>query len=182
LNYFKSNNGQSAVEFAIVLPVFLLISLGLIQLGLIYVNVMLLKYSAYMTARVAAVYQDSQKRNNSAYKAKYILSAIQTTANKYNSNMLSNVGDSILDLAKNTAETYIQGNEVSISKEIFEKAKGEYIKVTITYNMQLKVPFVNKLFGLFQIKNYNILDTKTMAAYMGFPYYTLKSTAIMRIQ
>lgn len=182
MNYYKSNNkGQSAVEFAIILPVFLFISLGLIQLGLIFANVMMLKYSAYMIARVAAVYTEDQTQSKSAQKAQYILNAMQITANKYDRNLLSSAGDTVLDLAKNSTEAYLQGKELSISREVFQKAKGEYIKVIVLYNMQLKIPFVNKIFGLFRNKNKTI-NMQTAAAYMGLPYYTLKSTAIMRLQ
>jgi len=179
----SSQKGQSAAEFAVILPVFIITSLGLIQLGLIYINAMMLKYTAYMTARVASVYEEGEIRNNTAQKAQIIMKTMQATADKYDKNLFSNVLDGVLDTAKDAAASFIQGDELTIEKEEFEKAKGDYIKVTVTYNMPLKIPFVNKIFGMFQNKNdLDILNARTVAAYMGLPYYTLRSSSIMRVQ
>ena len=174
--------GQSAVEFAMVLPVLIITSLGLIQLGLIYINAMMLKYTAYMTARVACVYEEGNARTDAAQKARFMLKAEQTAAVKYG-DIASNAGEIALDMAREAAASYLQGDELKLEEVKFEKAKGGYIKVTVTYNMPLKVPFVNKIFGMFQNKDdRDVLNARTAAAYMGYPYYALRSSSIMRVQ
>ena len=179
----RHTTAQSAAEFAMVLPAFLLTTLGLIQLGLIFINVMMLKYTAYMTARVACVYEDEQERKTAADKAQVMLKVMQASADKYDKNVLVNVMDGLLDAAKDAAASYIQGDETAIVKEDFTNARGEYIKVTAVYNMPLKVPFVNKIFGLFQNRDkFDVLNVRTAAAYAGLPYYTLKASSIMRVQ
>lgn len=179
----KKQKGQSAVEFAVILPIFMITALGLIQLGLIYENIMMLKYTAYMTARVAIAYTEEDERDSQSQKAVLILKAMQATAGAYSGNIMSNALDGALDALKDAAASYIQGDKLLIEKEEFKKAKGNYIKVTVTYNMPLKIPFVNKIFGMFQNKNkWDIFNARTLAAYGGFPYYTLKSSSIMRVQ
>lgn len=179
----RASTAQSAVEFAIILPVFMITVLGIIQLGHIYINVMMLKYTAYMTARVACVYEEEDERGKSAQKARQILKVMQASADKYDSNLLVNVMDGFVDFGRDAAASYLQGDELEISKEEFESSLGEYIKVTVVYNMPLKVPVVNKIFGMFQNKNrFDVLNVRTAAACAGLPYYSLRSSAIMRMQ
>jgi hypothetical protein len=180
---FRSTRAQSAVEFAMILPAFILTTLGLIQLGLIYINVMMLKYTAYMTARVACVYEEEEERDKNAGRAHIILKMMQASADKYDKNVLANVMDGLIDVGQDAVASYLQGDELEITNEEFEGAKGGYIKVTVVYNMPLKVPFVNKVFGMLQNKNrWDVINARTAAAYAGFPYYTLRSSSIMRMQ
>ncbi len=175
--------GQSAVEFAVMMPVFIVTSLGLIQLGLIFINAMMLKYTAFMTARVACVYEEGGSRDSAAGKAQLILKTMQLTAGNYGNNVALNFLNGAADAAKDAAAGFLQGGQLKVEKEDFTKAKGDYIRVTVTYNMPLKVPFVNKIFGLFSNKNeWDILNAGTAAAFVGFPFYTLKATSIMRVQ
>lgn len=181
----RKQKAQSAAEFAVILPVFMLVFLGLIQLGLIYINVMMLKYTAYMTARVACVYDTDEIRLSKAQKAGLILKCMLSAADKYDNNTFINAWDGVVDLAKDAAASYMnaQADELKVEKESFENAKGGYIRVTVTYNMPLKIPFVNKIFGMFQNKNsLDLINTRTLAAYLNFPYYTLRAASIMRVQ
>jgi hypothetical protein len=176
-------NGQSAVEFAVVLPVLILTSLGLVQLGLIFINSMMLKYTAFMTARVAAVYTDENERRSNSDRAFFILKSLQGCAAGYGGNILSNAMDGFVNTLRETAASKLQGESIKIEDIKLDSSKGDFIKVTVTYCMPLTVPVVNKVFGLMQNKNrFDILNTATVAAYAGFPFYTLKSSAIMRLQ
>ena len=52
---FKNKSGQAMVESAIVLPMFIFLMLGILQLGLIYQARYLLEYAAYNAARTGAL-------------------------------------------------------------------------------------------------------------------------------
>jgi len=52
----KSQRGQSIVEFALVLPIFLLIMLGLVEFGRLWMTVNVLTGAAREGARAAAVH------------------------------------------------------------------------------------------------------------------------------
>lgn len=206
----KKTKAQSMVEFVIVFPFFLLLVLGLVQLAAIFMNVMALKYTAYMTARVAAVYEKDDVREEKAGRALNMLKAMNSYANSADKNPagsgISAAKDFGLDFAMNLMNEKTGGEEgtpLEIEKEVFENSKvsqeaGEetrFIKVTVTYRMPLKVPFVNRIFGLLQsdikidiweVLNGNLFKhNKQEWVKYGLnkfaPYYTLKAVSVMRV-
>ncbi|MFH1023430.1 MAG: TadE family protein [Planctomycetota bacterium] len=56
----RDENGQAIVEFAIVMPLALFVTLGLLQLALLFVARGLLNYATYMSARAVLVGEDPQ--------------------------------------------------------------------------------------------------------------------------
>jgi hypothetical protein len=211
MRIIKDKSSQSLVEFAIVFPFFLLMALGMVQLAIIFMNAIALKYTAFMTARVAAVYEKEEIRAEKAGKACLILKSMNSYANSMDKNRVSAVIDAAmgqgLDYFMNKVNEKTGGEEgepLVIEKETFvnshvsEEAGGEetrFIKVTVTYRLPLKVPFVNKIFGLFQsdIKinlnealNGNIFGHKNQewakfALNNWIPYYTLRAVSVMRV-
>ncbi len=74
---FKSQKGQSLVEFALVIPVFVVIFLGIIEFGRLWEVTNILTSAAREGARVAAVTGPDVSRARSA--AQTVLSAGQVT-------------------------------------------------------------------------------------------------------
>lgn len=58
---FKSSDGQALVEFAVVFPIQLLFTLGIIQLALVLVARNVVNYAAQAAARAELVGEDSQR-------------------------------------------------------------------------------------------------------------------------
>jgi hypothetical protein len=162
----SKKRGQSLVEFALIFPFFLLLVLGLVQLSIIFLNAMMLNYTAYMTARVAAVYENKEVRQKKAETAAGILKLMTASANSIDKDpvspdtavqMLLGAGADVLgNFVGNLSDNTQSG--VVIEKEEFENSKAgaggdddeaAFIRVTATYHMPLQVPFVNKIFGLF---------------------------------
>lgn len=198
------------VEFAIVFPFFLLLSLGMVQLAVIFMNAITLKYTAFMTARVAAVYEKEDIRKEKAGKACFILKSMNSYANSTAKNPVSGALDAAmgqgLDYAMNMinektggeeGEPLVIEKETFVNSEVSENAGDEtrFIRVTVTYRMPLKVPFVNKIFGLFQsdikidawealsgrLFSHNKQEWAKYGLNSLLPYYTLRATAIMRV-
>lgn len=63
-NKFSGNEGASAVEFALLLPILVMLLVGIIQLGMAYSNYISLTHAAREGARLAAVdkYSESAVR------------------------------------------------------------------------------------------------------------------------
>ena len=213
---FSDKRGQSLVEFALIFPFFLLLVLGLVQLSIIFLNAMMLKYTAYMTARVAAVYENKDVRQKKAGDAALMLKLMTASANSIDKNMIStDTGVETLFAAAADKLGSIIGNlsekpqgDVKIEKEKFEKSKaGEhcgddeaaFIRVTVTYHMPLRVPFVNRIFGLFGTDLNADPESLATDLFAGnifknalpglgkeltngiMPYFTLKAQAVMRV-
>jgi Flp pilus assembly protein TadG len=56
--FFHKENGQAAVEFALVLPIFLLLICGIIEFGMLFSSQLSIKQYAREGARYAAVHSD----------------------------------------------------------------------------------------------------------------------------
>ena len=201
------------VEFVLVFPVFMLCILGIIQLAVIFMNSFMLQYTAYMVARVAAVY-DEDERMEKAERALGILKLMTYYSNSIsgNENLKDKMKDVVYDASIDYSASYINGifdknsgnlriNDINIEAAQQDKDKeGKFIKVTVTQNLALKVPFVNKIFGLFNtsfkpelpaiirdlmtlnIFNYDFSEIPKVLLNQKFPYYTIRASAIMRVE
>ncbi len=207
----KSKKAQSLVEFALVFPVFLLCILGIVQLAIIFMNYLFLQYTAYMVARVAVVYE-KEERFEKAERALAILKLMTYYSNSITSE--KNIKDKMMDIAYDASvdygASYIKGllnendNMLKIDsiniKETQGNGREKFIKVTVRHNLALKVPFVNKIFGLFntnfrltlpaiikdlltlRIFEYDFSEISKVLLNEKFPYYTLSAFAIMRVE
>ena len=195
-------------EFALVLPLFLLLSLGVIQFALIAVNAMMLNYTAYMAARTASVYGAAGVREQKAKRAYDILSFMNYYANGLMEPSKEKGFEGILSLGASIAANNMESRglfgddePVKIESVSYRSASGnnedgdEFIKVAVVYRMALTVPVVNKIFGLFQSEvKFGIKEILTGKIFKSstadfvkyginsrFPYYTLKAACVMRV-
>ncbi|MGD0566311.1 MAG: TadE family protein [Candidatus Goldiibacteriota bacterium] len=156
---FRRQKGQSTVELALIMPFFLLVALGLAQLCLITTAAIMLKYTAYMSARTAVAASNREEAASSAGEAALILN-LMASRSLYNAGLLP----------------ALTGAGVEISEEKMNSASSRYIRVTVHYNFPLKVPFVNRLFGMY--KGFN--DPAALAAGLsGLPYFPLRASCVM---
>jgi hypothetical protein len=175
----SGKKGQSMFEFALILPVAMLLVSGIIQLSIIFMNMMFLKYEAYMVARVAAVYGEGETRADKAKKARDYLNCGLFYMNNYDPDM----GKAAKNMAVSALIKYFssfmsQGDGIKLSEETINSSKGgKFIKVVVTYDLPLTVPVANKIFGAFQGG-----FVRWLASQGGITYYTIKADAIMRIE
>jgi hypothetical protein len=156
------NRGQSAVEFALIMPLFLLAALGLAQLTLITTAAVLIKYTSYMAARVAVAADSHQEQKAASEEALFILNLMESK-----SLFGADIFPSLLD------------SGVDIKNETMSGTKAAYIRVSVSYNFPLKVPFVNKIFGMF--KGFGS-PAALIAGFVGEPYFPLRASCVMMIQ
>jgi len=178
LKLIKNKKGQSMTEFAMILPVFLLITLGIVQITLIFLNTMILQYSAFAIARVAVAYDYSFERNAQIPKADSIMKAVIAAANNPSDSRLKTAWGMGVDSVQGFIAGKFQGAQVKCEDyNSIQSSDGRFFKVSVSYDMPLKVPFVNKIFGLFQNNASNAAQADA-----GAPVYTIKAYSIMRYQ
>ena len=73
----QRERGQSLVEFSMLVPVFLLILMGVLELGLAFDHLLTLSYSTREGARTGAAMADGEKLANCADVDEYIISAVE---------------------------------------------------------------------------------------------------------
>lgn len=176
MGFLRKKRGQSMTEFALAFPFFLMAMLGIAQLAIIFYNAVMLKYTAYMTARVAVVYNES-KRNNKAGAAHFRLKTAMNAANRHEKPGV----DYVKNLAENFAAEKVMElageGGLKIKKEEMRSSEGDFIKTTVHYALPLKVPVAGKIFGLFSG------DKSSFAlSAAGYPVYNLKASSIMRLE
>ena len=165
------------VEFCLLLPVLFMLVLGMIQVSLIFINAMMVKYAAFMVARVVIVYDTKEEREKQAVKADRIISLMISYANSAEKNAGSGIMDAAATSAVNFLLDGIEGNRISVADEGFESSKGNFYRVRISYRMPLKVPVVNKMFVLLGKGG-----AGAVAARLGYPYYTINAASLMRVR
>jgi hypothetical protein len=170
------------VEFALVLPVFILFVLGIVQVSLIFVNCMMLKYDAYEIARVAVVYGEDA-RQAPAQKAERILKLFGDVTNNYNGDASGILKGAATSSVKSVMEPMLAkytGDGLKIDNAAMESSTAQgagFLRIMVSYNMPLNVPVVNKLFGFFQKSILNIAGNIS-----GCPFYTIRVSAFMRVE
>ena len=80
INKFRSHSGQAIVEFALVLPLILILLLGIIEFGVIFYNKAMVTNASREGARAGIVYQDTD--GNGVYNPHQI-TEIETVVNRY---------------------------------------------------------------------------------------------------
>ena len=151
--------------------------MGMVQLGIIFANSMMLKYAAYTVARVVVVYDEDRERRNKALIAEKMLKMQIAYANTYKKSGAGIGADLLRSLGTDVIAGIVEKSRLEIEEKVFEKSKSKFLKVTITYNMPLTVPFVNKVFNAIGVGFGGITSYK-----IGKPYYPLKASAIMRYE
>jgi hypothetical protein len=73
----EGEGGQSLVEFSMIVPVFLLVLLGLLELGLAFDHLLSIQYATREGARTGAALANGSKLANCADVDKYVISAVE---------------------------------------------------------------------------------------------------------
>jgi uncharacterized protein (UPF0333 family) len=116
---FKDSKGQSLTEFAVVLPLLILVVMGVLTLGLIIYVKMLVVISSSEAAKVG-----SQIMNDPAY-------TIEEKDNKI----------------RQTALTFLSNGMTGTDRDVDVITDGDHIKVKVTYNYKLIFPFLSDVFA-----------------------------------
>ncbi len=176
MSFLKKKRGQSMAEFALAFPFFLMAMLGIAQLAIIFYNAVMLRYTAYMTARVAVVYNESE-RGNKADAAHFRLKTAMNAANRYEKPGVNYVKNMTESFAAGIITELAGDGGLEIKKEKIGSSEGDFIKTTVHYALPLKVPVAGKIFGLFSG------DKSSFAlSAAGCPVYNLKASSIMRLE
>lgn len=124
---FKNEKGQAMVEFALVLPLLLIIIAGIIDFGLIFNQKVLANNASREAARYVAVHYDTDLKNSTAASAK--------ATEKVNQYLPSYI---VSKIPPPTVETVIIGGEV---------------KVTVTWETSAFMPIYSKILDEVEIKS-----------------------------
>lgn len=161
----KDESGQSALEFAIVLPIFLLILAMVLDYGWLFYVKMGTENAARNAARVACVEYTDVSQNplvklpdvdvSSDYQKEYTLDEIGAL-DDYNNQILTDEENDILSEVKNTLppsvtdvkvyikytydETYLKSNATSY--DVKNRSNGDVI-ITVTGTHHALTPLVN---------------------------------------
>lgn len=115
----KNENGQSLVEFAIVLPILLFVVYGVLTLGLLIYAKMLVVISATQACEVAAdIVNDSS----------------MTSEEKYNR-------------VQEVAYTYLDAGINGTEREVIIDKNGDDVEVTVNYEFTYIFPLLSEVFG-----------------------------------
>lgn len=91
INRFKSNRGQTLVEFALILALLLILVFGIIELGILLYNKAVLTYASREGARAAVVFIAAPNANRFVYSP-LTEANIKTAVNSYAQSKLITFG------------------------------------------------------------------------------------------
>jgi len=166
-----SNKGSSLIEFIIIIPVFLLLTLGVIQLSFIYEAKSILNYATFMSARSGAINYAAQKAlltglvrsliplyspaknahgisiaSKKAYQdiSQYSsITIINPTREAFSDFAIRNSTSSQLEIPNDMLHVASTSKGASSGVNIQD---ANILKIRVLYGYKLQVPFVNKIF------------------------------------
>lgn len=120
----KDQRGQALVEMALVLPLLLLLVLGIIQFGFIFMSQLAVNNATREGARYAAVHEITQ-------------TSLETIVSEYSF---------VLD-----HETVKDGTEYQYYKSdataTADRTRGGWIEITVSYPVQIFAPIISGIIG-----------------------------------
>lgn len=133
--FAKRKDGQAMVEFALVFPVQLFVTLGVLQWALLYIGQEVVAYSAFCAAR-AAIVEDNP--DNAAQRAAQI-ACIPVAGTSVDGDLEAFEGlpTPIGDLDRGRASI------IKTSVAIIEPPGSGRVTVEVSHNFELVVPVVN---------------------------------------
>jgi len=158
----RGKRGQAAVETAIVMPLFVFLILGMLQLGLMHQARLMAKYAAYKAVRVGAIHNAKQSAMKQAAAAVLLpVAAGHTSTSAFfnaspgkfaqswgKAKQLLNGGD-FLDLTicnptGNYADDFDNpAGALGRNVDDWQQANRGRLSIQITFYYQLVIPFVN---------------------------------------
>lgn len=129
MNGSKSQDGAAVVEFALVLPLFILLSFAIIEFGVIIYDQAVLTHAVRKTARESILYNYDHDNHGTKYYTDALIK------NKIHSNLDYQRGEGGRDssLLINLGGTKVRP-DVDIDPEFSERDRGEPLEVTARYN------------------------------------------------
>jgi len=130
--------GQSLVEFALVVPVFLLVLLAIVQFGFIFNAQVTITNAAREGARAATIYvYDSNlanKATNDSARSAAALAAAKQSLGILDASQFPTIGTN-----------FVVGYSIPTGVQDSDARTGEQVTVTITYRQDLIIPLVANL-------------------------------------
>jgi len=123
LKHMKKENGQAMVEFALVLPILLLVFAGIIDFGWIFHNQLVANNASREAARYVAIHYYVDLNSDEAARL------------KSNEIIVDYVGSSF------------SGISVSITKSPDDTITGEKVRVHFTGNVKVLTPLLDTILG-----------------------------------
>ena len=133
--------GQAIVEYAIIFPLLLVVTLGLIQLAHIFVAKQVVSYAAFCAARAALVSEDGDSEEpyaDSHRAAAMVCSPITGSTGVEDAPEVINL----------PGWGELQGSGASIVKttvDINRSAEGSYVEAEVIHRFELKIPIADEL-------------------------------------
>ncbi|MGN0521248.1 MAG: TadE/TadG family type IV pilus assembly protein [Eubacterium sp.] len=143
----KNEDGQAVIEFALVLPIFLLLLMGILDFGWLFYNYISVENSARNAARIACVeYTDCfyDSENNLPSDKVLTFSDNEDSATQQELNIISSVKNTVPNSVKNvkiTAEyTYDSSDSVAMHGFDVKKRSNGDVTVTVTCDYRVLTP------------------------------------------
>jgi len=140
-HFRRAVSGQALVEFALIFPLQLLLTFGILQLIFLMVASLVTNYAAYKVARAAAVYGCGGNNDEVCLTTARIIFSPLCFRNTSGAPRLEIPGWGGLrgsDAARDRVEIVVDRDE----------EKGQ-VTVTLTYYQELVFPFIDAFFGYF---------------------------------
>jgi Flp pilus assembly protein TadG len=156
----RSRRGQAAVETAIVMPLFVFLILGMIQLGLMHQARVMTKYAAFKAVRVGSIHNAKQEAMKKAAMAVLLPMAGRRAGQSFFkaspdsgfaqswATVKSNISDHLdLTICNPTGNYYDDfdnpAGALGRNTSDWETANRGRLSIQLTFYYQLVIPFVN---------------------------------------
>ncbi len=150
MRLLKNQNGQAVVEFALIFPVQLLITLVILQVAFLYVASQVVHYAAFAAARAELVGESAEDA------ADAICTPVAGIRN------LTAMGQPILYPGwGNLDRSDISRERTSVEILTPLSADAQFVEVTVTCNVELIFPVANKIVSWIPLgsdENYGEID------------------------
>lgn len=137
LRILKNNKGQSVVEFALIVPILLLLVFGIVEFGYAFYNKSVMEHAARSTLRMASVGKDiSQVAQNAQNSIEPLLGEVTASTSEGG-------GDTTIILSPSSGNSMTVNITPSYSSSL---KTGDSMSISIFYTLNYITP-VGKLFG-----------------------------------
>lgn len=136
-NKARSRSGQAILEFALILPVLLIIIMGVLDFGWIFMNQYRVEKAASTAARYGAINQTQYK--TSSTRPDYLRELTRKA--------VDNLNETGTVLCVDGTSGSQQGNHNEDSTVIFVKVNSNNVTVTVTYPVRTLTFVASTLFG-----------------------------------
>lgn len=137
LRILKNNNGQSAVEFALIVPILLLLVFGIVEFGYAFYNKSVMEHAARSTLRTASIGKDISVVTQTAE------SSVEPLLGSVTSSTSEGAGCTTITLSPSSGNSMTVNITPSYSSSL---KTGDSMSISIFYTLKYITP-VGKLLG-----------------------------------